>query len=143
MIICKRPKTPYNSNKSILWLLSKWEYTIGLLYTYIRREFVFLWCTPLYIECFQYIIDKWSHYWLTSKIFDMVFAGGGRTIVLYAIEFHATDFSFEHMNNCSCIHPWLKLMLEHVNIWTLVHMWYTWICEHMFMCGIWLWLYAI
>lgn len=43
----------------------------------------------------------------------MVFAGGGRTTVLYAIEFHATDFSFEHMsiysyviymNICSYVH---------------------------------------
>lgn len=107
----------------------------------------FLWCTPMYIECFQCVIDKCYHYWLISKIFDMVSAGDGYAIVLHAIEFHTTIFhlniwtyvqtsviwicvhmnihSFEkHMNNCSCIHPWLKCMLEHVNIWTLVHMWY-------------------
>lgn len=33
----------------------------------------------------------------------MVSAGGGRTTVLYAIEFHATDFSNEYMFICSYI----------------------------------------
>jgi len=138
MIICKRPKTPYNANKWILGVFAKWEYERCLLHAYISREFVFLWCTPMYIECFQCVIDKCYHYWLISKIFDMVSAGGGRTTVLYAIKFHATVFhlnicsyvhtsviwiyahmnirSFEkHMNNCSCIHLWQKCMLEHMN----------------------------
>lgn len=102
MIVCKKAKTPYNANKWILEGMSKWEYGGCLLYAYIRRIFVFLWCTPMYIECFQCVIDKWSHYWLTSKIFNMVFAGDGRTTILYAIEFHTMDFSFEQMNICSC-----------------------------------------
>ena len=115
MIICKNAKTPYNVNKWILWALSKWEYGGCLLYAYISHEFVFLWCTPLYIECFQCVIDKCYHYWLTSKIFDMVSAGGGRTTVLYAIKFHATDFS-----------------CEYVFIWTHIHLKNIWIHEHMF-----------
>lgn len=103
MIICKSAKTPYNANKWILGALSKWEYGGCLLYAYISHVFIYLWCTPMYIECFQCVIDKCYHYWLTSKIFDMVSAGGSRTTVLYAIEFHTTDFSFEHMNNCSYV----------------------------------------
>ena len=117
MITCKKAKTPYNLNKWILWLLSKWEYTIGLLYAYISREFVFLWCTPMYIECFQCVIDKCYHYWLISKIFDMVSAGGGHTTILRAIEFHATIFSSEYMFICSYIGYMNKCSYEHTFIW--------------------------
>lgn len=112
MIICKRQKTPYSSNKSILWLLSKWEWRWCLLYMYIRSIFVCLWCTPLYIECFRCVIDKCNHYCHIAKIFDMVFAGGGRTIWFHAIEFYATVF-----------------------IWTYVHMFLCRIYECMFICS--------
>lgn len=140
MIICKKAKTPYNANKWILGVFAKWEYGGCLLYAYISRIFVFLWCTPLHIECFQYVIDKCYHYRLTSKIFDMVFAACGRTTVLYAIEFHATDFSFEHMssrsyviymNVCSYVHTsviWTSAHMsihsdeKHMNICSCVHM---------------------
>lgn len=132
MIVCKRPKTPYNANKWILGVLSKWEYASSLLCAYISYEFVFLWCTLLYIECFRCVIDKCNHYLLISKIFDMVFAGGGRAIWLYAIEFHATVF---HLNICSCVHmscitkthAWMVVhMSVYVNTWTNVHM-YKWL----------------
>lgn len=127
MIICKRLKTPYSLNKSILGVFAKWEYGVCLLYAYISREFVFLWCTPLYIECFQCVIDKCYHYWLTSKIFNMVFAACGRTTVLHAIEFHATDFSNEYMFICSYI--------GYLNMCTYVHtfIWKTY--EYMLMCS--------
>ena len=117
MIICKRLKTPYNANKWILEVLSKWEYGVCLLCTYISREFVFLWCTQLYIECFQCVIDKCYHYWLTSKIFNMVFAACGRTTVLYAIEFHATVFSLEYMFICSYIGYMNKCSYEYTFRW--------------------------
>lgn len=64
---------------------------------YIRRIFVCLWRILLYIECFRCVIDKCNYYLLISKIFNMVFAGGGRTIWLYTTEFHAMDFSSECM----------------------------------------------
>lgn len=113
MIACKKAKTPYNSNKSILGVFAKWEYGGCLFYTHISRVFVFLWCTPLYIECFQCVIDKCYHYWLTSKIFDMVSAACGYTTVLHAIEFHATIF---HLNICSYVHTSVIWTSAHMNI---------------------------
>lgn len=45
---------------------------------------------------------------------NMVYAGGGYTIMFYAIKFHmficvllilyTMDFSYEYMNICSCVH---------------------------------------
>lgn len=40
---------------------------------------------------------------INTENFRYVFAGGGRTIVFHTIEFHATDFSFEHMSNRSYV----------------------------------------
>lgn len=132
MIVCKKAKTPYSSNKWILWLLSKWEYGGCLLYMYISRFFVFLWCTPMYIECFQCVIDKCYHYWLTSKIFNIVLAACGCTIVLYAIKFYTMIFSSEYMFICSYVDLWEKLM---ISICTHEH---TFICVNgcmQFNCG--------
>lgn len=132
MIICKSTKTPYNANKSILGVFANWEYGYSLLYAYISRQFVFLWCTPMYIECFQCVIDKCYHYRLTSKIFDMVFAGDGLTTVLYAIEFHAMDFSNECMfmySSMTKTHAWTyaymntRSYVAYMNMWTYVHIW--------------------
>ena len=35
---------------------------------------------------------------------NMVYAGGGRTIMFYAIEFHMFICDVQHMNICSCVH---------------------------------------
>lgn len=142
MIICKNAKTPYSLNKSILGVFAKWEYSGCTFDMYICRIFVYLWCTPMYIECFQCVIDKCYHYWLTSKIFNIVFAACGCTTVLYAIEFHATVF---HLNICSyvhtsviwkCVHMNIRSFEKHMNICSCIHMscitkTHTWIVVHM------------
>ena len=66
------------------------------------------------IECFQCIIDKCYHSPLIPKIFDMVFAGGGRTIRLYTTEFHATDFSLEYMFICLTVQIYNICSYEHI-----------------------------
>lgn len=52
---------------------------------YISMLFVFLWWIPLYIENIQYVIDKYYHSCLISKVFNMVFAGDVYTIIFYTI----------------------------------------------------------
>lgn len=53
----------------------------------------------------QYNIIQLIHmYKQLYTIKNMVYAGGGYTIMFYAIEFHMFICGVQHMNICSCVH---------------------------------------
>lgn len=59
----------------------------------------------IYTDVFLYSIMQLIHMYkqlYTTK--NSNHAGGGYTIVFYAIEFHMFICSVQHMNICSCVH---------------------------------------
>lgn len=56
-------------------------------------------------DVFRYGYTQLIHmYKQLYTIKNMVYAGGGCTIMFYAIEFHMFICGVQHMNICSCVH---------------------------------------
>nr|DAF70733.1 MAG TPA: hypothetical protein [Caudoviricetes sp.] len=68
MIICKRRKTPYNTNKSIIRLFVYLAYYWRYLYNRQYRYYVRVWCTLVYFAFVIGLIDIYSHVKYFSKL---------------------------------------------------------------------------